>query len=215
MAVKKKWYAVRSGRKTGVFATWAECKKQTDGYPNAVFRGFFTKEEAEKFLSGDTLAEDVPPAPDKKTAIAYVDGSFDPSIKGTYSFGVVFIYGGVIRTYSRRIEDPSLAEMRNVAGEISGAMFAMRLCLQQNIPQLELYYDYAGIEKWCVGEWRPGTAGTKQYKDFYDCIRGDLSVRFHKVASHTGVTYNELADQLAKEALYGKETPMTIVALGQ
>ena len=35
----KKYYAVRTGRKTGVFMTWAECQKATSGYSGAEFRG--------------------------------------------------------------------------------------------------------------------------------------------------------------------------------
>lgn len=32
---KKKYYAVASGRKPGVYETWDECKKQVFSFPNA------------------------------------------------------------------------------------------------------------------------------------------------------------------------------------
>ncbi|MCD8019695.1 MAG: viroplasmin family protein [Clostridiales bacterium] len=47
---KKKYYAVKTGRKPGIYATWTECEKQVKGYPGAVFQGFVTCEEAEKWL---------------------------------------------------------------------------------------------------------------------------------------------------------------------
>lgn len=45
-----KWYAVRSGRKPGVYATWSECEVQTKGFSGAVFKSFPTKIEAEQFV---------------------------------------------------------------------------------------------------------------------------------------------------------------------
>lgn len=45
----KKFYAVRKGRKTGVFATWALCQEQIKGFSGAEYKSFTTKEEAEAF----------------------------------------------------------------------------------------------------------------------------------------------------------------------
>ena len=47
---KKLWYAVKSGRKPGLFTSWDDCKLQVIGYPGASYKGFFTKEEAMEFL---------------------------------------------------------------------------------------------------------------------------------------------------------------------
>jgi len=43
---KFKVYAVKKGRKTGVFRTWAECEAQTKGFSGPVFKGFMSEEEA-------------------------------------------------------------------------------------------------------------------------------------------------------------------------
>lgn len=43
---QKKYYAVRNGRKAGVFDTWDEAKKQVVGYPGAMYKSFKTKKEA-------------------------------------------------------------------------------------------------------------------------------------------------------------------------
>lgn len=68
----------------------------------------------------------------------------------------------------------------------------------KGISEINLYYDYVGIEKWCTGEWKANKRGTKALREYYELIKGQLTVHFHKVASHTGVMYNEMADQLAK-----------------
>ena len=49
---KKKFYAVRQGRKIGMFLTWDECKKQVMGYPGAIYKSFGT-EAGSKGVSGN------------------------------------------------------------------------------------------------------------------------------------------------------------------
>ena len=49
---KKKFYAVRKGRKPGIYDTWRECSKQVQKVRGAVYKGFATREEAEAFMHG-------------------------------------------------------------------------------------------------------------------------------------------------------------------
>ena len=49
---KKKYYVVWVGSKTGVFETWAECLLHTKGYPNARYKSFPTRYEAEDAFMG-------------------------------------------------------------------------------------------------------------------------------------------------------------------
>lgn len=44
-AFKKKIYAVKSGRKTGIFNEYSKCSEQIDKYPNAKFHGFEYRSE--------------------------------------------------------------------------------------------------------------------------------------------------------------------------
>ncbi len=50
MSKKKKYYVVWKGKKTGVFTSWAECKKQIDGFEGAQYKSFVDKKEAEVAL---------------------------------------------------------------------------------------------------------------------------------------------------------------------
>ncbi|KAI0039602.1 ribonuclease H-like protein [Auriscalpium vulgare] len=43
-------YAVKKGRKTGVFDTWPECEAQTKGYPGSKYHKFPTRDKAEEYL---------------------------------------------------------------------------------------------------------------------------------------------------------------------
>ena len=45
---KWSYYAVAKGRKVGLFTTWDDCKKQVNGFKGARFKGFHSKDDAEK-----------------------------------------------------------------------------------------------------------------------------------------------------------------------
>ncbi|MCI7059645.1 MAG: RNase H1/viroplasmin domain-containing protein, partial [Megasphaera elsdenii] len=38
--MQKKIYAVRRGRTTGLFLSWADCQQQVNGFPGARFKSF-------------------------------------------------------------------------------------------------------------------------------------------------------------------------------
>ena len=43
---KKQYYVVKKGKTPGIYFTWEDCKKQVLNFPGAIYKGFFTKEEA-------------------------------------------------------------------------------------------------------------------------------------------------------------------------
>lgn len=193
----KKFYAVRQGKVTGIFTSWAECKDSIDGYPKAQYKGFMTRDEAEAYMSGDTVVT-VEPRPD--AVVAYVDGSYKSDTE-EFSYGAVIFINGEEIEMSHAYSEPEYAEMRNVAGEIVGAGKVMEYCIRNGIKKLDLYHDYEGIAKWCTGEWKTTKPVTKRYKAFYDEIKTKLDVRFIKVKGHSGDKNNDRADKLAKSAL--------------
>lgn len=192
-----KFYAVRNGCHTGIFTTWEECRREVTGYSGAEYKSFSSRIEAEEYMGAYTPAV---PESSPNGAAAYVDGSYNIHT-GEFSYGAVIFYNGEEFTFSEKFSDPEDAKMRNVAGEINGAMRAMRFCLENGIDALDLYYDYEGIEKWCTGAWKTNKSGTIAYKKYYDEIRQSVNIIFHKVKGHSGDKYNDMADRLAKNAL--------------
>lgn len=194
----KKVYAVKKGRETGIFSTWEECKQKVHGFPGAQYKSFSTLKEAQDYLQG-TINREMPEISPEEVCTAYVDGSFDQSRKA-YSYGCILLYQGKRIEMSKAFFQGEDADMRNVAGELEGAMAAMAYCRDNEIPLLHLYYDYQGIESWATGEWKRNKPGTIRYKAFYDSL-DKLQVVFHKVKGHSGVELNEAVDKLAKAAL--------------
>ncbi|NP_001272404.1 ribonuclease H1 isoform X1 [Dasypus novemcinctus] len=52
------FYAVRRGRKTGVFLSWNECKAQVDRFPDARFKKFATEDDAWAFVRNSLSPDD-------------------------------------------------------------------------------------------------------------------------------------------------------------
>lgn len=202
----KKVYAVRKGRKTGVFDTWAECQRQTTGFSGAEFKSFTTREGAEAYLACEdgedvfTESQGTEALEGEGTMTAYVDGSFD-KLSGDFSCGMVVLYQGQEKLFCHRFCDRELAQMHNVAGEIKGAEAAMRFAVANQIKHLVIYHDYEGIAKWCNGAWKANKEGTKAYQAYYKSIRSTLNIEFVKVKGHSNDHYNDMADALAKQAL--------------
>ena len=193
-----KYYAVKNGRKIGIFTSWEECKSQVAGYSGAEYKSFPNEADAKAYLGiGEQTAFDFM---DDGLAKAYVDGSFNIETC-EFSFGAVVFAMGETLTFSERFSDPELATMRNVAGEIKGAEFVLKFCREKKIAEVEIYYDYEGIAAWAEGRWKTNKSGTIAYKKLFDEISRDVKVRFVKVKGHSGDKYNDMADRLAKDAL--------------
>lgn len=137
--------------------------------------------------------------------IAYVDGSYDHSIRH-YAFGCVFLLpDGSVYTENGNGDNPDSAALRNVTGEMLGAMFAVRFAIVNGFRSIEIRYDYEGIEKWVTGAWKSKTELTQKYAAAMRKWGAGIRLQFTKVTAHTNVYYNEMADQLAKEALPGSK----------
>ena len=204
----KKFYAVQNGRDgDGVYESWDACKAQVHGGKGVVYKGFPTRQEAEAFLQragASTTEGEVSESPERADrAVAYVDGSFSKDT-GEFACGAVLFWQGERLLFSQKYNDPDLREMRNVAGEILGAVAVIRYCLDKGIPALEIHHDYEGVGKWALGLWKANKPGTQAYAALCRQAMGRLDLTFVKVKGHSGNQWNDLADQLARRAL-GKE----------
>lgn len=195
MAKKKnEYYAVASGRIPGIYSTWDECKKQVSGFPNASYHGFPTKEEAVAFMN-QVASTDILK---KTTAVnIFVDGSY---FNSRYSWAfAVYEDNALIHSANGVGEDNEAAKMNNVAGELAGAVHAIRWAEDNNKQPITIHHDYSGLANWATGAWKANNTFTAKYAEF---AKSRLDwVQFNKVEGHSGVAGNELVDKLAKAAL--------------
>lgn len=113
---KKKVFAVKRGKTTGLFYSWAECQESVNGYPGAEFKGFSAEEEAKAYLEGKETAKIASNTHEtlEEGLIVYVDGSFDEKI-GKYSFGCIILTpNGETIKESGNGDNPESLAIRNV-----------------------------------------------------------------------------------------------------
>lgn len=196
-----KVYAVRKGKRTGIFLSWDECKTSIDGFSGAEYKSFKTMDEAKQYLAiSESMNCFDEIESNDKIIKAYVDGSYDKSTN-EFSYGMVVLDGDLVHEFSKKFSDNELASMNNVAGEIKGAEAAMQYALDNNLKKIIIYHDYEGISKWCTKEWKANKKGTKDYVLFYKKVKEKVQIEFVKVLAHSNDKYNDMADMLAKKAL--------------
>lgn len=192
-----KFYAVRKGRTPGIYRTWPEAQREVTGFKCAEFKSFKTSEEAEAYMN-DSEQEIV-----LDGLIAYVDGSYDKRTKRA-GFGAVLIdKNEVIKEVREETNIDPEDNLWNVTAEIEGVLFAVNYAIDNGYEKIHVHYDYAGLEKWAKKEWRANKKTTKRYQDKMQELMQQIKVDFIKVAAHTGDFYNERADDLAKQAIFG------------
>lgn len=217
-----KYYAVINGhaKEPVILESWEACKKEVTGAKGVKFKSFATLQEAQEFIS---LHEEHSEAPvsvrekkkPEKVVVAepslephvktsdeitiYVDGSYELSSE-RYAYGLVAVSGGKEIYTDRKAFKSEFSSMRNVAGEVLGAVTAMKYAKAEGYKKVKLYFDYQGIESWALGTWKRNNKLTQGYHEFYKEIKSDLQVKFIKVKGHSGDEFNDRADELAKSA---------------
>ena len=138
----------------------------------------------------------------KVTYTVYTDGSYNEGIWGAGA--VVLAEGQVIKEISTGGVDEFGS--RNIAGEIQAVVIALRFIYKQCVANntdapevtVNIYHDYVGLSAWAKGEWKAKKQDSIFYQRTVGAAMKYMNIVFHKVEAHSGVTFNERADELAK-----------------
>ena len=193
--VKDKFYAVQKGRHPGVYQTWDECRRETDGFPGTVFKSFYTYEEAKSFAF--PVKSEVKAKNYKYPVDAYTDGSF---IYPSGGWGFILKKGNdvLVEAYGPCTKDKSI---RNIGGEIQAAENAIHLAIQLGADYICIHHDYEGVGQWGTGSWSTNRKDTEAYANYVAQSRGTIAIEFCKVKGHSGDKYNNIADRLAGQGV--------------
>lgn len=207
----KKVYAIQCGFDTKnnkkientIVNTWDECLKYVKGVKGAKYKSFESIEEANAYFNeGNRMLKKSDENYPKDCLHAYVDGSYN-SYDGRYSYGVVCVKNNVVEYIESNGEkDTSEKNIRQIAGELKGAVRAVEYGLKQNETKIVIFHDYEGIAHHATGAWeRKEESSMEYYNRMQKLMSSGIEVIFVKVDSHTGDLFNELVDEKCKECL--------------
>ena len=204
------FYSVHKGKQPGIYSTWNECKEQTQGYPNPIFKKFENRGDAEFFLkNGFTNNQQVITIP-RGYYTAYTDGSFKKTKDGPKcGYGVYFG-----KDDSRNISRPfTYDNPTNNRAELLAILECLNVITKEGRPYVILTdskYSYDSLTKFAVkwekNDWRTVDCNMVKNKEFikpiYDILRQYPNIKLQHLNSHTGFSDiyskgNSEADKLA------------------
>ena len=209
----KKFYAVKRGRKTGLFTVWVECAAQVKGFQGAVYKGFMTEEEARAWLGGaDARTEQpraaaemaAPSAPDADYII-HTDGSCLRNPGGAGGWAAV-----IETTATGAVEEKSggAPETTNNRMELTAALMALsavpegaRVALYTDSQYLKNAFTKFWLPAWKKRGWKKADGEPVLNQDLWvqlDAAFAARQVQFHWVKGHAGNPRNERCDALAR-----------------
>lgn len=209
----KKFYAVKRGRKTGLFTVWAECAAQVKGFQGAVYKGFMTEEEARAWLGGAdarteqprAAAEMAEPSAPDADYIIHTDGSClrNPGGAGGWAAVIETTATGAVEEKSGG--DP---ETTNNRMELTAALMALsavpegaRVALYTDSQYLKNAFTKFWLPAWKKRGWKKADGEPVLNQDLWvqlDAAFAARQVQFHWVKGHAGNPRNERCDALAR-----------------
>ncbi len=216
---KKKFYAVASGRKPGIYTSWADTEAQVKGYASAMFKGFPSKLEAETWMKDPKWSKKPtkqvrktevrqPHKPNSDCTEIYTDGGAINN-PGPGGYGAVIredgtereLTGGYTHTTNNRMELMACIKgIENLESRsVSVALFS------------DSKYVVNGISKGWAKNWRKKgwiksdgkpAVNPDLWERLLDLIEG-MDIHFNWVKGHAGHPLNERCDKLAVKSARG------------
>jgi ribonuclease HI len=205
------FYAVKNGRNIGIFLNWVDCEYSVKGYPNALYKKFDTKKEADDFINNSKTDEDIIDfIPDY---YVYTDGACSNNGKKNALAGIgIYFDIGDIRNVSKRIE----GKQTNNAAELSAIIETYSIIendilsgkkitiVTDSLYAIKCTSSYG--EKCCLQGWDKNIPNKELVKTCYHMYKDRQNVRFIHIKAHTNNTDihsigNNGADLLANNAI--------------
>ena len=207
----KKVYAIQSGFDSKnkkkienmIVDTWAECLSYVKGVKNAKYKCFEDINDAKAYLNeGSRMLKKSDDNYPKDCLHVYVDGSYN-AYDERYSYGLVAVTDNVVEYIESGSGKNDLdRNIRQIAGELKGALRAVEYAVEKRQKKMVLFHDYEGIAHHATGAWdRKESSSMEYYEKMQTLMKSGIEVIFVKVDSHTGDFFNELVDEKCKECL--------------
>ncbi|MBL7776599.1 MAG: ribonuclease H family protein [Saprospiraceae bacterium] len=151
---KQKYYVVWEGHMPGVFTSWDAAKRQIDGFPQAKYKSFSSRDEAEKAFRGsywayvgkDTKTVKKSLGELEKVGVPADSLAVDAACSGNP--GDMEYRGVHIRTGQEIFRIGPLPDGTNNIGEFLAIVHGLAWLKQQNSPNTPIYTDSRNAMLW-------------------------------------------------------------------
>lgn len=206
---KKKWYGVARGKKTGVYDKWfgpGGAHEQINGFKGAVYKGFFSYEEAETFVKSVGEVNRVNSheylESDDERLLVYTDGGCINN-PGPGGYGAVILYEDSVKELSGGRRHTTNNRMEMMA--CIKALEYLEKEKREIIVHTDSGYVVNAVNKgwlnsWVRNGWKKSNGTEVLNQDLWEDIvkhLKKLNVKFKWVKGHAGIKYNERCDELA------------------
>lgn len=188
------YYAVKVGKVPGVYTTWPEAQQQIVGFSGALFKKFATKKDAEEFIASDEKEENTVFNGPKY----YTDGSYNAKKQLAGWAWVLVINDYIEHSKFGSNSDKEWSSSYQIIGEVVAVLEAVEDAIHRKFKEIEINYDYQGIESWALNDWQTKSKVAIYYVEELRKKANHIDIYFNKVKAHTGDPFNEEADLLAK-----------------
>lgn len=195
------YYAVKIGKRPGIYLSWDKCKEVVNGFPGAIFKKFPTEEEALEFIGvkekiiltiinqSPLLPPIVPPVVDeKKSETFFFDGSCIKEIAGGACY-----FPRLKKVFYARLDGKGTSSRGELLGLLLGLKYG---------PLTDTLH-IVGDSTYAMNQ-ASGAHKTKANHDLVKKIHERVStfkkVTYEHVYSHKGIEANEICDIYAKKA---------------
>ncbi len=151
---KKKYYVVWEGREKGIYDKWEDCKEQIDGFANAKYKSFATRELAEEAFGGlynDFVGTKTEKPPLSEEALVLIGKPIlnSISVDGAWSntTGLVEYQGVYTDTGTNLFRVGPYEDGTNNIVEFLAIVHALAYCKKHKL-DLPIYSDSRNAIKW-------------------------------------------------------------------
>lgn len=220
-----KFYAIKKGFDIStnkevenvILTDWGIASKLVQGITKAKhgvspeYKSFKKREEAEEYLKEEPYLIKEDETYPKDCLHCYVDGSFKDEA-GNYSYGLVCVKDNkVIHLENGLGNNKEAISMRQIGGELLGALKALAYTRDNGYNKVVIFFDYKGVCLHGLGYWKRDTKFSEQYYEWVQNFmkkNPGIEIIFCKSDAHTGDDFNEIADGMAKMAIDIKPDPI-------
>ena len=229
---KKQYYVVVRGRQPGVYDRWfgeGSAKEQIDGYPEAIYKGFYSREDAREWLgqfSEETLLalaptlldwlESAPAPPPKENpkellaagkVLIYTDGGAINN-PGPGGYGVVLCYGQHRKELSGgyRLTTNNRMELMACIRGLKALKVQCSVVLYSDSAYVVNGMTKGWAARWQTNAWMLDGQEPVKNADLWQQLvelTNQHDVEFRWVRGHAGNRENERCDRLAVAAARG------------